>query len=141
MTINQIQEQIVEEFAAMNGDVERIMCHIVALGRKLPQMPIIYRVDTNLIEGCHSKVWLVAAERTNRIHFYADSDTIISKGLVSLLLRVFDGQHRAEILNTDLYFIKRNHLERFIGTKRSNGFHAMIDQIKGCVTNDQEHLI
>ena len=135
MTIHQVQEEIVDEFAALNGDVEKIMCHIIDLGRILPPMPELYRAEQNLVKGCHSRVWLASAESVNGIHFYADSDTLISKGLASLLLRVFDGQHRADILNADLYFIKRNHLERFIGTKRSNGFYAMIAQIKFCVSN------
>lgn len=93
-------------------------------------MPEEYRTDKNIIRGCHSKVWLAAREESSQVYFYADSDTIISRGLVSLLLRIFNGQHPDEILGADLYFIRRNHLERFIGNKRSNGFAAMIDQIK-----------
>jgi cysteine desulfuration protein SufE len=135
MSIHQIQEEIVGEFGMLNGDIERIMTHIITLGRILPPIPDLYRVDKNLIQGCHSKVWLASAANANRIHFYGDSDTLISKGLVSLLLRVVDGQPGADILNADLYFIKRSHLERFIGTKRSNGFYAMIAQTKLCVSN------
>jgi cysteine desulfuration protein SufE len=130
MTLDQIQEEIVEEFAAMNGDYEQIMSHLVCLGRILPEMPAKYRSDINLIKGCHSKVWIAVVPDINKIHLYADSDTLISKGLISLLFRVFNGRDRDDILNSSLYFFRRNHLERFIGTTRTNGFHSMIDHIK-----------
>lgn len=139
MSINQIQDEIVEEFTMLNGDMEKILFHIVSLGQILPVMSIEYKTDKNLIKGCHSKVWLAAKEESNRVYFYGDSDTVISKGLVSLLLRIFNGQYPDEILSADLYFIKQNHLERFIGTKRSNGFSAMIAQIKFCVTKNTLH--
>jgi cysteine desulfuration protein SufE len=135
MSINQIQDEIVEEFAMLNGDMEEILFHIVRLGQILPVMSIEDKTDNNLIKGCNSKVWLAAKEESERVYFYGDSDTVISKGLVSLLLRIFNGQHSGEILSADLYFIKKNQLERFIGTKRSNGFLAMIDQIKFSVTS------
>lgn len=135
MNIHQIQQEIVDEFACLNDDVEQIMDHIVSLGRILPEMPGIYRIDENLIRGCHSKVWLAATVRANRTYFYADSDTLITRGLVSLLLRVFNGQNRDDVLSAELNFIKRSHLERFVGTKRSNGFYAMIDQIKTSIAN------
>lgn len=139
MTINQIQDEIVEEFTMLNGDMEKILFHIISLSQILPLMPIEYKADNNLIKGCHSKVWLAAEEESDSVYFYGDSDTLISKGLVSLLLRIFNGQHRDEILSADLYFIKQSQLERFIGTKRSNGFSAMIDQIKSCVTKNRFH--
>jgi cysteine desulfuration protein SufE len=129
MNINQIQDEIVEEFEMLNGDIESVIFHIVNLGKTLPEMPQRFKVDKNLIKGCHSKVWLGATEQTGQLYFYADSDTIISKGLVSLLLRIFNGKNSHEILNADLYFIKLSHLDRFIGTKRSNGFFAMIDHL------------
>ena len=130
MSIDQIQDEIVDEFAKLNGDIEKNLFHIVTLGQNLPVMPIEYKTDKNLITGCHSKVWLAAVEKGDKVYFYGDSDTIISKGLVSLLLKVFNGQPPDQILMANLYFLRRNGLERFIGTKRSNGFSAMIDQIK-----------
>lgn len=130
MTLDQIQEEIVQEFAVLNGDFELVMSHIVSLGRILPEMPAKYRSEINLIKGCHSKVWLAAVADIHQIHFHADSDTLISKGLISLLLRVFDGRDRDDILNSELYFFRHNRLERFIGTKRSNGFRSMIDHMK-----------
>jgi cysteine desulfuration protein SufE len=136
MSIDQIQDEIVDEFAGRNGDIEKVLYHIVSLGQNLPVMPIEYKTDKNLIRGCHSKVWLAAVERRDKVYFYGDSDTIISKGLVSLLLRVFNGQPPDQILMANLYFLRRNQLERFIGTKRSNGFAAMIDQIKFCIAEN-----
>ena len=135
ISIDQIQEEIIEEFKNLNGDLERVLFHIARLGLMLPVMPNEYKTDQNLVKGCHSKVWLSAAEESRKIYFSADSDTTISKGLVSLLLRILNGQHPDDILSTELYFIRASHLERFIGTKRSNGFSAMFDQMKFCVTN------
>jgi cysteine desulfuration protein SufE len=136
MSIDQIQDEIVDEFATRNGDIEKILFHIASLGQTLPVMPIEYKTDKNLITGCHSKVWLAAVEKGDKVYFYGDSDTIISKGLVSLLLRVFNGQPPDQILMANLYFLKSNRLERFIGTKRSSGFAAMIDQIKFCLAKN-----
>ena len=130
MSVDQIQEQIVDEFAVFQGDVEKVLFHIISLGQILPEMPPEYKTDKNVIKGCHSKVWLAAKEGSDRVYFYGDSDTVISRGLVSLLLRIVNGQPSEEILSADLYFLRQNQLERFIGTKRSNGFSAMIDQIR-----------
>ncbi len=130
MSINQIQDEVIIEFSRLNGDLESVLFYIVALGQVLPCMPEEYKTDGNIIKGCHSKVWLSARMESNKVYYYADSDTIISKGLVSLLLRIFNGQHPGDILKANLYFIQRNHLERFIGTKRSNGFAAMLEQMK-----------
>lgn len=133
MTIHQIQNEIVQEFAVLDNDAEKVMLHLVSLARILPEMPVMYRTDRNLVKGCHSKVWLAATSQMNHMYFHADSDTIISKGLISLLLRVFNGQNRDAILTSDIYFIKQDQLQRFIGTKRSNGFYAMLDRIMAAV--------
>jgi cysteine desulfuration protein SufE len=134
MSINQIQDKIIEEFATLDGDLESVLCHIIRTGLVLPAMSIEDRTHENLIKGCHSNVWLTAKADANKIFFSADSDTNISKGLVSLLLRVFNGRHPDEILKADIYFITQSRLERFVGTKRSNGFSAMLDQIKNWAT-------
>lgn len=136
MTIHQIQNEIIQEFALLDNDAERIMLHLVSLARILPEMPQTYKVDSNLVQGCHSKVWLAAVADIHRIYFHADSDTIISKGLASLLLRVFNGQRREDILNTNLYFFQSNCLERFVGTKRSNGFYAMVGRMRAVARGD-----
>jgi cysteine desulfuration protein SufE len=87
-------------------------------------------VEENEVKGCQSKVWMTAKLEDDKIHFSADSNTAITKGLVSLLIRILNGRTPSEILNTDLYFMSRIGMERFIGTQRSNGFAAMIRQMK-----------
>jgi cysteine desulfuration protein SufE len=93
-------------------------------------MPEPDKTDDNIVKGCQSKVWLTARLEGNKLHFTADSNTAITKGLVSLLIRIFNGQTPETILNADLYFMNRIGMERFIGTQRSNGFAAMIKQMK-----------
>lgn len=132
MSITQTQEEIIRELSVLDGDIEKVLCYIVAMGKELPEMPEVYRNDQHLIKGCHSNVWLGVRKEISNVFFYADSDTIISRGLVSLLLRVCNGHTSREILGADLYFVHKNQLARFIGTKRSAGFSAMIDQIKAC---------
>jgi cysteine desulfuration protein SufE len=100
------------------------------LGQKLPEMPETDKVEDNIVKGCQSKVWLTAKLNEGRIRFLADSNTAITKGLVSLLIRIFQGQKPEDILNADLYFMNKIGMERFIGTQRSNGFAAMIKQMK-----------
>jgi cysteine desulfuration protein SufE len=130
MSINQSQDEIINKLSNLNGDIEKVLFYIVSLGQILPVMPQEYKTDKNIIRGCHSKIWLAARQECNQVYFYADSDTVISKGLVSLLLRIFNGQSPDEILSANLYFMRRNQLDRFVGTKRSNGFAAMMDHIK-----------
>lgn len=130
MSIKSVQDEIIAEVSSLNGDIEKILFYIISLGSILPVMPEAFRIDSNLIQGCHSNVWLVATAKRGRVNFYADSDTAISKGLVSLLLRIFNRQPADEIIKADIYFNQKNPLERYIGTKRSNGFAAMIDRIK-----------
>jgi len=133
MSIKSVQDEIIAEISTLNGDIEKILFYIISLGSNLPPMPKALKTNNNLIQGCHSNVWLVGVAKSNRINFYADSDTAISKGLISLILRIFNGQPIDEIINANIYFNQKNQLERFIGTKRSNGFAAMIDRIKEIV--------
>lgn len=130
MTINQIQDEIISEFSLLDGDMEMTVFYIMELGQKLPEMPEAEKTDQNIVKGCQSKVWLTAALEGNKIYFKADSNTAITKGLVSLLTRIFNGQTPENILNADLYFMNRIGMDRFIGTQRSNGFAAMIKQMK-----------
>lgn len=130
MTINQIQDEIIGEFSLLDGDMEMTVFYIMELGQKLPEMPESAKTDENIVKGCQSKVWLTATMKDNRIFFQADSNTAITKGLVSLLTRIFNGQTPSDILNADLYFMNRIGMDRFIGTQRSNGFAAMIKQMK-----------
>lgn len=129
-TINQLQDEIISEFALLEGDTEMTLFYIMELGEKLEPMQEADKTDDNLVKGCQSKVWLTARLENDRVWFSADSNTAITKGLVSLLVRIFNGQTPDDILQADLYFISKIGMERFIGTQRSNGFAAMVKQIK-----------
>jgi cysteine desulfuration protein SufE len=130
MTINQIQDEIISEFSLLDGDMEMTVFYIMELGQKLPMMPEADKTEDNVVKGCQSKVWLTSKLEDNKLYFTADSNTAITKGLVSLLVRIFNGQTPDTILNADLYFMNKIGMERFIGTQRSNGFAAMIKQMK-----------
>jgi cysteine desulfuration protein SufE len=130
MTINQIQDEIISEFSLLDGDMEMTVFYIMELGQKLPDMPEAEKTEQNIVKGCQSKVWLTATLNQDKVYFRADSNTAITKGLVSLLTRIFNGQKPDDILKADLYFMNRIGMERFIGTQRSNGFAAMIKQMK-----------
>lgn len=130
MTINEIQDEIISEFSLLDGDMEMTILYIMELGQKLAPIKDSDRSEENEVKGCQSKVWLVAHAEDDRVFFEADSNTAITKGLVSLLIRIFSGQTASDILNADLYFMKRIGMERFIGTQRSNGFAAMIKQMR-----------
>jgi len=130
MTVIQIQDEIINEFSLLDGDMEMTVFYIMELGQKLPAMNEADKTEDNIVKGCQSKVWLTAKQNDGKVFFSGDSNTAITKGLVSLLITVFNGQSPETILNTDLYFMKKIGMERFIGTQRSNGFASMIKQIK-----------
>lgn len=130
MTINQQQDEIISEFSLLDGDMEMTVFYIMELGQKLPSIPEDSKTEDNIVKGCQSKVWLTSKMEEDKIYFSADSNTAITKGLVSLLIRIFNGQTADGILNADLYFMHKIGMERFIGTQRSNGFAAMIKQMK-----------
>lgn len=130
MTINQVQDEIISDFSLLDGDMEMTVFYIMELGQKLPEMPEADKTDDNVVKGCQSKVWLTASLENDALFFKADSNTAITKGLVSLLARIFNGQTPDVILNADLYFMNKINMDRFIGTQRSNGFAAMIKQMK-----------
>jgi cysteine desulfuration protein SufE len=129
-SINSIQDEIISEFSLLDGDMEMTVFYIMELGQKLPDMNEEDKTEDNIVKGCQSKVWLTAKLDQDKIYFAADSNTAITKGLVSLLVRIFNGQTPDAILNADLYFMNKIGMERFIGTQRSNGFAAMIKQMK-----------
>ena len=130
MSIDEIQDEITNEFSLLDGDMEMTVFYIMELGQKLPAMNEEDKTEDNIVKGCQSKVWLTARLENEMIQFTADSNTAITKGLVSLLMRIFSGQRPETILTADLNFMKRIGMERFIGTQRSNGFAAMIKQMK-----------
>jgi cysteine desulfuration protein SufE len=129
-TINTVQDEIISEFSLLDGDREMTVFYIMELGQKIPEMPESEKTEENIVKGCQSKVWLSARLENDNVYFTADSNTAITKGLVSLLLRIYNGQSPDDILNSDLYFMGKIGMERFIGTQRSNGFAAMIRQMK-----------
>ncbi|MBS1920950.1 MAG: SufE family protein [Bacteroidetes bacterium] len=130
MTINEIQDEIINEFSLLDGDMEMTVFYIMELGQKLAVMNEADKTEDNIVKGCQSKVWLTANLKDEKISFDGDSNTAITKGLVSLLIRIFNGQTPETILSADLYFMHKIGMERFIGTQRSNGFAAMIKQMK-----------
>lgn len=129
-SINEIQDEIIEEFAFLGNDMESIIFYIMELGQKLPELDDQHKVEDNIVKGCQSKVWLVTDFEDGAVHFKADSNTEITKGLISMLIRVLSGQKTEDIVNADLYFIPKIGMSRVIGSQRSNGFAAMIKQMK-----------
>ncbi len=132
--INEIQDEIIDEFTLLAGDPEMTNFYIMELGEKLPPLEESLKIDAYVVKGCQSKVWLVPEKQGEQLTFAADSNSAITKGLVSLLIRVFGEQKAEDILNAELYFIDKIGMNRFIGTQRSNGFAAMIRQIKRFAT-------
>ena len=130
MTINEIQNEIIDEFADITDWMDRY-AYIIELGNQLPPLEADKKVPANLIEGCQSRVW-ISADRLpdGRIHFEADSDALIVKGIVSLLLRVLSDHTPREILDADLYFIDKIGLSDHLSPTRSNGLVAMVRQMK-----------
>ena len=129
-SINDIQEEIVNDFALLDGDAEMTVLYIMELGQKLDPIREEDKVEANEVKGCQSKVWLTTSIDNGKVYFGADSNTAITKGLVSLLVRIFNGHSPSDILNADLTFMGKIKMDRFIGTQRSNGFAAMIKQMK-----------
>jgi cysteine desulfuration protein SufE len=129
-SINEVQDEIIEEFNILGDDRESTIFYIMELGNKLPPLPEEYKIPDNIIKGCQSKVWLTTGLNGDKINFRADSNTEITKGLISLLIRVLSDQKADEIFNADLYFIEKIGMGRLIGSQRSNGFAAMIKQMK-----------
>lgn len=129
MTIKEIQEEIIDEFDLFEDWMERYE-HIIDLGKSLPLIAERFKVDENLIKGCQSKVWLHAEIQNDQLAFSADSDAILTKGIVALLLRVFNGQKPADIVNSDMDFINEIGLKEHLSATRANGLLSMIKQIK-----------
>lgn len=129
-SISHIQDEIIEEFSLLEGDLDMCVEYLIELGKKLPDLDEAFKTEDNIVKGCQSKVWLVASYQNQLVSFQADSNTMITKGLVSMLMRIFSGQSADDILNADLYFIQKIGMNRFIGTQRSNGFGAMTKQMK-----------
>lgn len=130
MTINEIQDEIIEEFAGFDDWMDRY-AYLIDLGNAVAPLDESCRTPDNLIEGCQSRVWIVASQDENgKVRFAADSDAMIVKGIISLLLRVMSGQTPADILGSDLYFIREVGLQDHLSPTRSNGLVAMVKQMR-----------
>lgn len=128
--IDKIQNEIIDEFSLLQGDMESTIFYIMELGNKLPPLDEKFKVEQNLVKGCQSKVWLTSKFEDGRIYFMADSNTEITKGLISLLIRLWNERLPEEILESDLFFIHQIGMDKVIGSQRSNGFASMIKQMK-----------
>ncbi len=129
MTINEIQDQIIEEFSVFDDWMDRYN-YLIEIGKDLPLINEKYKIKDFLIEGCQSKVWLHPELEDGSILFTADSDAIITRGIIALLLRVLSGRVPEEIINSELYFIDMIGLRQNLSPTRSNGLLAMVKQIK-----------
>lgn len=129
MTVEETQKEITEEFEGLTDWMDRY-AYIIDLGNTLPEFPETEKTPANLIEGCQSRVWISAKkEDDGKIHFDADSDALIVKGIVALLMRVLNDRTPDEILDSDLWFIEKIGLKEHLSPTRSNGLVAMVKQI------------
>jgi cysteine desulfuration protein SufE len=129
MTIQEISEQIVEEFSMFDEWLDKYE-YLIETGRQMPPIAEEAKTSDNLIQGCQSRVWLDCREEDGKLRFTADSDAVITKGIISLLIRVFDGQKPEDIVAADLSFIDRIGLRDNLSPTRANGLVAMITKIK-----------
>ena len=129
MTINEIQDEIIEEFSGLDDWMDRYQL-LIDLGNEQEPLDEQYKTESNLIDGCQSRVWLQADYKDGVIHFSAESDALIVKGIVSLLIRALSDHTPKEILDADLYFIDAIGLKEHLSPTRSNGLLAMIKQIR-----------
>jgi len=129
MTINEIQEEIIETFSISDDWMDRYAL-LIEMGNALPVLEEKHKTENNLIEGCQSRVWLHAQYEDGKILFLGDSDAVIVKGIVSLLIRVLSGHTPQEILETDLYFLDVIGLREHLSPTRSNGLLSMLKQMK-----------
>ena len=129
MSINEIQDEIIEEFAGFDDWMDKYQL-LIDLGNEQEPLDEKYKTEQNLIDGCQSRVWLVADYADGVIHFKAESDALIVKGIVALLIRVLSDHTPQEILDADLYFIEEIGLKEHLSPTRSNGLVAMVKQMR-----------
>ena len=129
MTIQETQDEIIADFELFGDWMDKYE-YIIQLGKELPMIDAKYKTEENLIKGCQSRVWMHAEIRDGKLFFTADSDAVITKGLVSLVIKVLSGQTPAAIVESDLYFVDAIGLSSHLSPTRSNGLLSMIKQIK-----------
>ncbi len=129
VTIEDIQNDIIDEFSMFDDWMQRYE-YMIDLGKSLPLINDQYKTDDNLIKGCQSKVWVYAEMKDEKIIFTADSDAIITKGIIAILVRAYSGQHPKDIIDADTSFIDEIGLKEHLSPTRANGLVSMIKQIK-----------
>ncbi|WP_040279431.1 SufE family protein [Psychroserpens damuponensis] len=129
MTISEIQEEIIDEFSMFDDWQERYQ-YMIDLGKSLPLIDSKYKTEDNIITGCQSKVWVHAEMKADKIEFTADSDAIITKGIIAILIRVFSNQHPKDIIEGNTEFIDAIGLKEHLSPTRANGLVSMIKKIK-----------
>jgi cysteine desulfuration protein SufE len=129
MTIDEIQNEIVSDFELFDEWDDKY-AYIIEIGKKLPPMPEQYKTEENIVKGCQSKVWLYAYNQGDKVFFLGDSDALIVKGLVALLIKVFSGQKAEEIAHSNLFFLEKIGLQQHLSMTRANGLASMIKQMK-----------
>ena len=129
MTIKEIQDEIVEEFSMFEDWMQRYE-YIIDLGKSLPLIDEQYKTEDNIIKGCQSKVWVHAEEKEGKIIFTADSDAILTKGIIGILIRTYSNQKASDILDTNTDFIDEIGLKEHLSPTRANGLVSMIKQLK-----------
>jgi len=129
MTLQEVQDKIVEDFSIFDDWMDKYQ-QLIELGKDLPPIDEKKRIDTYMIKGCQSKVWLDGELKEGKIYFTADSDAIITKGIVALLVSVLSGRTPKEIIDADLYFIDKIGLKENLSPTRSNGLVAMVKQMR-----------
>ena len=129
MTIKEAQADIIEEFDMFEDWMEKYE-HIITLGKELPLIDEQYKTDDNIIKGCQSKVWLHAELNDNKMSFSADSDAIITKGIIAIMIRALNNQSPAEIIYADMAFVDKVGLKEHLSPTRANGLVSMIKQMK-----------
>ena len=127
--MNQLQDEVIEEFSELDDWMDRYQL-LIDLGNEQAPLDEQYKTEQNLIEGCQSRVWLQADYTDGLVHFQAESDALIVKGIISLLIQVVSGHTPDEILESDLYFIERIGLKEHLSPTRSNGLLAMVKQMR-----------
>jgi cysteine desulfuration protein SufE len=128
-TINETQDELIEEFGLFDDWADKYE-YLIDLGKKLAPMNESFKTEENVIKGCQSKVWLHAEKQGDQVLFFADSEAIIVKGMISMLIRVLSNHTSAEIMQADLYFIDQIGMSQHLAQTRSNGLVAMVKQMK-----------
>jgi len=135
--INLIQDMIIEEFTKLDDWFDKYE-YLISLGKKLEPLDEKLKNEENSISGCQSNVWIKAEIQDKKVNYLADSDSLIVKGMISLLLRVLNNQHPKDIVNTDLYFIDKIGLSSNLSPSRANGLMSIVKQIKSYAKQDKK---